>query len=98
VRPLGDPALVAEGDPDLTELLGGRVFSYYSLKAGGGRVAMLDAKTGEVRWDVVLPRSESGSEPRAIRVTARRVYVPHWTWLDVFDAQSGAHLGTIGRW
>ncbi|MCU1279063.1 MAG: hypothetical protein JWM53_2609, partial [bacterium] len=30
-------------------------------------------------------------------VGARRVYVPHWTWLDVFDANSGAVIGTIGN-
>lgn len=99
VRTLGsDPTAVAEGAPEVTELVGGRVFSYYGIKPFGGRVATLDAKTGEVAWDVVLPRSETGSEPSMLTATARRVYVPHWTWLDIFDARSGAHLGTIGRW
>ncbi len=35
---------------------------------------------------------------RGLTATATRVYAPHWTWLDVFDAGSGKHLGTVGIW
>ena len=43
-------------------------------------------------------RSEDGSGPIWILPSSARLYVPHWTWLDVFDARNGAALGTVGMW
>jgi hypothetical protein len=57
-----------------------------------------DAATGARQWSVVVPRSDEGSGPETVVLTQARVYVPHWTWLDVFDARDGKHLGTIGIW
>jgi LSD1 subclass zinc finger protein len=62
------------------------------------QLVALDAATGARRWAVVVPRSGEGSGPEQLVLTATRVYVPHWTWLDVHDARDGHHLGTIGIW
>ncbi|HJZ88277.1 MAG TPA: hypothetical protein VKN99_24050 [Polyangia bacterium] len=93
-----DPTQAETGVPYLTELSHGGVYSFYKLKSlRGGRLVKIDAATGATRWDVIVPQSETGTAPETLAITERRVYVPHWTWLDVFDASTGAHLGTIGQ-
>jgi outer membrane protein assembly factor BamB len=88
----------ADGAPELADLLGSRVVFVYELKQEGARLASLDAKTGKSLWDVPIPRSDDGSEASTFRVTQSRVYLPHWTWLDIFDTKTGKHVGTIGKW
>jgi len=88
-----DPEVV-----ELADLLGARVVFMYELKGDGARLAALDARTGSAEWDVPIPRSDDGSEASTFRMTQVRVYLPHWTWLDVFDVTTGKHLGTIGMW
>jgi hypothetical protein len=95
--PEADVARVSEGTPDLADLAGGRLVTQYEVGDRWHLVA-LDAATGDTAWDVVIPRSEDGSEAQFMTVTDRRVYLPHWTWLEVFDAPTGKHLGTVGIW
>jgi hypothetical protein len=83
---------------ELADLLGDRAVFMYELKGDGARLAALDASTGTTEWDVLIPRSDDGSEASTFRVTSSRVYLPHWTWLEVFDAATGKHVGTIGMW
>src|SRR5262249_40285365 len=56
------------------------------------RLIAFDAKTGSRIFDALIPRSDSGSDANYFLVTTTRIYVPHWTWLDIFDARTGAYL------
>lgn len=58
----------------------------------------LDGETGRERWRQAIPDSDVGSAPASFHVAAGRIWVPHWTYLDAFDLDTGTHLGTIGRW
>ncbi len=95
--PASDPATVHEG-LGLADLGGGRLVAQYELSSGLWRLAALDARTGNALWDVEIPRSKDGSQAFDLRITATRVYLPHWTWLDVFDAKTGTVIGTVGKW
>jgi hypothetical protein len=33
-----------------------------------------------------------------MRVTKTRVYLPHWTWLDIFNIKTGQEVATVGIW
>lgn len=94
-----DPSTVT-GIPDASgDIAEGRFFTTYSMGSQKGiRLVSFDARTGARRWDVEVPRGSAGSGVNGLTVTATRVYVPHWTWLDVFDAGSGKPLGTVGIW
>ena len=94
-----DPAIVS-GIPDPSgDLVEGRFFTSYSLgNQKGSRLVSFDARSGARRWDVEVPRGSAGSGVEGLTATATRLYVPHWTWLDVFDAGSGKLLGTVGIW
>jgi hypothetical protein len=95
--PGADPASLHEG-LDLADLTGGRLVAQYELTSGLWRLAALDSRTGNALWDVEIPRSKDGSQAYDLRITPTRVYLPHWTWLDVFDAKTGAVIGTVGKW
>jgi hypothetical protein len=86
--------------PQVADIADGVLFVTYSASGTTRtvRLAAIDAATGTTRWDVVVPRSESGSGPDLMVITSSRVYLPHWTWLDVFDVATGKVLATIGRW
>jgi hypothetical protein len=95
----GDAQAAADGSAGPFEMLGDTLYAYYALhdRTEGGHAIAIDARTGVTRWDVIVPHSAEGGPPDAMAATERRVYIPHWTWLDVLDAQNGAVLGTIGR-
>lgn len=80
------------------DLMGGRLYTVYGQVTKGYHLVAFDARTGARTWDVVIPRSESGSDPDEMVVTPKRIYVPHWTWLDVFETGTGKHVGTVGMW
>ncbi|WP_147443998.1 outer membrane protein assembly factor BamB family protein, partial [Corallococcus sicarius] len=93
-----DPTHLRDMPPETAELDGDSVYFLYELaQQGGFHLIRRDARTGAVRWDVPVPRSKVGSGPSALWIHAGRVYVPHWTWLDVFEAETGHLVGTLGR-
>jgi PQQ-like domain len=94
-----DPTSVS-GMPDPSgDLAEGRFYTSYSLGSQkGSRLVSFDARSGARRWDVEVPRGSAGSGVEGLTATATRVYVPHWTWIDVFEAGSGKLLGTVGIW
>lgn len=97
-RPLsGDPNAARDRVPEVADLVRGVLYIPYQRSDGTLRLVAIDAATGRDRWESAPPDSR-GSAPDTMTVTAERVYLPHWTWLDIFDAQTGAHLRTIGRW
>ena len=88
-----------QGDlQDLVDIAHGRVVAQYRLDEGNTRLTALAADTGHRLWDVEVPQTERGSQAAAMTVTPTRIYLPHWTWLDIFDAASGAFLGTVGTY
>ncbi len=85
-------------DPPI-DLVNGRFYAAYELTGSkGSNLVAIDAETGKRLWESPIPRSESGSGPDEIVVTKTRIYVPHWTWLDIFDASNGKGIGTVGIW
>jgi hypothetical protein len=98
LRPLlDDPALMGSGD-DAADLAGGLFVVAYSVLSQGYHLSALDAATGDRRWDVAIPCCREPSGPRGITATETRVYVPHFTWMDVFELSTGKHVGTVGMW
>jgi len=87
-----------EGSLEVADMIDGRVIIAYETKKGGWRLAALDAASGNTVYDVAIPRSEEGSGPSKMSLTPAQIYVPHWTWLDVFETATGEHLGTVGIW
>lgn len=96
--PTVDPLSVREGPPEVVALADGVLYAYYGRTQALARLAAIDVRTGETRWEVDVPNSDQGSGPRLMTVGAEHVYVPHWTWLEVHARKTGRHLGTIGRW
>ncbi|MBU8898083.1 PQQ-binding-like beta-propeller repeat protein [Corallococcus sp. M34] len=93
-----DPLRLAEDVSEAVEVTPDAVYLGYGLKEGGMRLTRRDIRTGAVVWDVPIPGSKDGSPPSALWLLGGRMYVPHWTWLDVFDIQTGQLLGRIGKW
>jgi outer membrane protein assembly factor BamB len=96
--PAGDPRRAKSDEAKLNDLHDGTFFATYEVREGSRRLIAIDARSGDTLWDVAVPRSQDGSEERAMVVTATRIYIPHWTWLEVMDRSNGTHLGTIGSW
>ncbi|RKH38060.1 PQQ-binding-like beta-propeller repeat protein, partial [Corallococcus sicarius] len=94
-----DPTHLRDTAPRIVELDGDAVFIAYELEQPGGfHLIRRDARTGAVRWDVPIPRSKEATDPGSIWAHAGRVYVPHFSWMDVFEAETGHLVGTLGRW
>jgi outer membrane protein assembly factor BamB/DNA-directed RNA polymerase subunit RPC12/RpoP len=93
-----DASTVRNEEPKTFALKGGVVYVSYRLEKGSRLIAITVAD-GRTLWDVLVPHStEGGSAADTIVLSDTRIYLPHWTWLDVFDRETGASLGTIGRW
>jgi hypothetical protein len=86
--------------PRVADIADGVLFVTYSASdtKRRTRIAAIDVATGKTRWDVLVPRSESASPPDLMVITSSRLYLPHWTWLDVFEVATGKVLATVGRW
>ena len=89
--------MVKESVPRIFDVLGGVAYVQYELDKGAHLVA-LDTKTGATLWDVLVPRTNEGSIADRMSISEKRIYLPHWTWLDVFERDRGKLVGTIGRW
>ncbi len=99
-RPLvGSPPSAYQAELHAVDLAGGRLISeYVANEKNAGRLLALDARTGSELWDVAVPNTDSVAEADEIAISSTRVYLPHWTWLEMFDAGTGAHLATLGAW
>ncbi|MCY0997545.1 hypothetical protein OWM54_10395 [Myxococcus sp. MISCRS1] len=89
---------VLETTPEALDISEDALFVAYRLRAGGMHLVRRDVRTGAVVWDVPIPRSKDGSLVTSFRKQGDRLYVPHWMWLDVFDAKTGNVIGTLGTW
>jgi outer membrane protein assembly factor BamB len=99
-KPLvGTPTTAWDARLHAVDMADGRLFAEYVSKEGkAGRLMALDVKTGAVLWDVPVPNTDSVAEASEMTISATRVYLPHWTWLDIFDVKTGAHIDTLGAW
>jgi outer membrane protein assembly factor BamB len=99
-RPLvGSPPSAWEADLHAVDMAGGRLIAEYaSDQPDAGRLMAVDVKTGKVLWDVAVPNTDHVATASDMAITPTRVYLPHWTWLDVFDVKNGAHITTLGAW
>ncbi len=95
--PQTDATHVSDG-LGLTDLADGKLISQIGLSTGIYKLAALDAHTGAELWETEIPRSKDGSQADQMLITATRVYLPHWTWLDIFDVKTGKVIGTVGQW
>lgn len=94
-----NPLTVKEGAPKHAAAAVGRVVIAYETKGtkSGARISCLDENTGQILWDVAIPRSDTGSIS-SLSVSNHHVFVGHWTYLDIFQLLDGAHKLTIGVW
>ncbi len=94
-----DPTMAGHSSDAIGDLVTGRFVTAHEIAGSKGwKLVSFDAKTGQRQWEAAVPRSESGSGPEGLTLSPTRVYVPHWTWLDIFDAKSGKHIETVGVW
>jgi hypothetical protein len=94
-----NPLTVGEGDPEQAGAASGRIVTIYDMQdsKSGNRMSCLDGNSGQILWDVPIPKSDTGTIG-AINVSPHFVFVPHWTYLDIFQLVDGAHKRTIGEW
>lgn len=72
--------------------------TYKSTTPSELHLVVFDGATGKRGMDVKVPRGHEGTEPNEILVTSQRIYVPHWTWLDIMDSRDGRFIETVGMW
>ena len=94
----GDQAGVSESSTTsiMDALAGGRFAAPYQLTSKGWHFTAFDARSGQRSWDIPLPSLIGVDEPEGFAMSATRVYVMRTSSLEVYDAKTGALVGTIG--
>jgi hypothetical protein len=94
----GDQSAVAESSTTsiMDALAGGRFAAPYELTSKGWHFTAFDARSGQRAWDVTLQPLIGVDEPEGFSMNASRVYVMRTSSLEVYDAKTGALVGTIG--
>jgi hypothetical protein len=92
----GDQTGVSEGASAMDALSGGRFVAPYELTSTGWHFTALDARSGQRVWDVPLESLIGISEPEGFTLSPARVYVIRTSTLEVYDAKTGALVGTVG--
>lgn len=92
-----NPLSVTEGAPGQAAAAAGRAVVVYAMQdsKSGERLSCLDENTGQIVWDVPIPASDVGMTG-PITASPHHVFVPHWTYLDIFHMSDGTHKATIG--
>ena len=84
----------AEFRPQAAVIAGG-VVTCYAAGSSKLRLVRVEAATGKVLWDIVIPGTHSSCDE--ILATATRVYVVvRGSYLLAFDATTGAEVGLVG--
>ena len=84
----------AEFSPQAAVIAGG-VVTCYAAGSSKLRLVRVEAATGKVLWDIVIPGTHSSCDE--ILATATRVYVVvRGSYLLAFDATTGAEVGLVG--
>ena len=94
----GDQTSVAEANVTsiMDALAGGRFVAPYELTSKGWHFTAFDAHSGQRVWDVALPSVIGVDNPEGFSLSATRVYVMRSSALEVYDAKTGALVGTLG--
>jgi outer membrane protein assembly factor BamB len=93
----GDQASVAEQSTIsiMDALADGRFVAPYELTKGWHFTAF-DARSGQRLWDVPLQPLIGVDHPEGFALSATRVYVMRTSSLEVYNAKTGALVGTLG--
>ncbi len=94
----GDQAAAAESSSTsvMDALAGGRFVVPYEVTSKGWHFTAFDAHSGQRVWDVALPSVIGVDNPEGFSLSAARVYVMRTSSLEVYDAKTGALVGTLG--
>ncbi len=94
----GDQAIVSESSTTsiMDAMAGGRFVAPYELTSKGWHLTAFDARSGQRVWDVALQALIGIDEPEGFSLSTSRVYLMRSSSLEVYDAKSGAIVGTIG--
>jgi outer membrane protein assembly factor BamB len=94
----GDQAAAAESSSTsiMDALAGGRFVVPYEITEKGWHFTAFDARTGQRIWDFRLHSGIGLDEPQGFSLSATRVYVMRSSSVEVYDAKTGASVGTVG--
>jgi hypothetical protein len=93
----GDQAAVAASTTSIMDALaGGRFVAPYEVTSKGFYFTAFDARSGARVWDVPLQHLIGVDTPEGFSMSATRVYVMRTSSLEVYDARTGALVGTLG--
>jgi len=97
--PSGDLATAAEsGTTGLMDALSdGRFVSPYETTPRGWHYTAFDARSGDRLWDIELQKVFGVDTPEGFSLSPSRVYVMRTSSVEIYDAKTGALLGTLGQ-
>jgi hypothetical protein len=97
--PSGDLASAAESGTTgvMDALSDGRFISPYQTVPRGWHFTAFDARSGDRLWDIELQKVFGVDNPEGFSLSPARVYVMRTSSVEVYDAKTGALLGTIGH-
>jgi hypothetical protein len=92
----GDQAGVSESSTSIMDALAsGRFLAPYKTSKAF-YITAFDARSGQRLWDVTLQPLIGIDTPEGLSMSAARVYVMRTSSLEVYDAKTGALVGSIG--
>ena len=69
----------------------------YEITSKGWHFTAFDAHSGQRLWDIALRSGIGIDDSEGFSLSASRVYVMRTSSLEVYDAKTGASVGTIGE-
>jgi hypothetical protein len=95
----GDQTAVAASSTTsvMDALAGGRFVVPYEITSKGWHFTAFDAHSGQRLWDIALHSGIGIDDSEGFSLSASRVYVMRTSSLEVYDAKTGASVGTIGE-
>ena len=94
----GDQAAATESSSTsvMDALAGGRFVVPYEITSNGWHFTAFDSHTGQRIWDFPLHSGIGLDEPQGFSLSATRVYVMRSSSVEVYDAKTGAPVGSVG--
>ena len=94
----GDQASAAETSSTsaMDAMAAGRFVTTYEMTSKGWHLTAFDVKSGQRLWDVALRPIMGIDQPQGFSLSNARVYVMRTSSLEVYDAKTGAYVGTVG--